>query len=279
MRKQLLTLALLAAALLSFAAPSRAQNVIDPHRGAAAGAGTPTAIPDIWEWWEPSRESYANNDPITNLNGQANNRDMGNVSGGKEPVFKTNQLNGLAVAEFTGQSIGPLGSDKGTFLQVPTMAALTASHVFFVIKATNDPSTNPQGQGGLSDNTPDATNPGTHFPYTSGEIYEGWGSSVRHDDIPTNPVTTLAQWNVYEVISTGSEFTLRLNGAQIATTATNTVGFNAGNFFLGTFLSSDGSWYSWSGQIAGVYQFSAKKTGADYTAMCSYLNTRFGLSC
>jgi hypothetical protein len=277
MRKQLLTLALALAALVVFCAPSRAQNVIDPHRGTVAGAGTPTAIADIWEWWEPSRESYSNGDPITNLNGQANNRDMANVSGSKRPEFVTNVLNSLAVARFTGQSIGPLGSDKGTFLQIPTMSGLTASHVFFVIKALNDPSQNGQGQGGFSDNTDGGTNQGAHYPYTDSNVYESWGTSDRKS--VGNPATTLAQWNVYEVISTSSEFTVLLNGVQIFTTGTNTVAFNAGDPFIGTFLSSDGSWYSWSGDIAGVYQFSAKKTGADRTSMCTYINTRFGLSC
>jgi hypothetical protein len=252
-------------------------STILPYRSAAVVDDTPTAIADIWEWWEPSREAYANNAPITNLNGQANNRDMGNVSGSKEPIFKTNQLNSLAVAEFTGQTIGPLGSDKGTFLQITSMSALTASHVFFVIKALNDPSQNAQGQGGFSDNTDGGVNQGTHYNYTDGSIYESWGTNDRKS--VGNPATTLAQWNVYEVISTSSEFTVLINGVQIFTTATNTVAFNAGEPFIGTFLSSDGAWYSWSGQIGGIYQFSAKKTGADRTAMCSYLNTRFALTC
>lgn len=69
-----------------------------------------------------------------------------------------------------------------------------------------------------------------HIPFTDGVIYDACGRTVRKTTV--NPTTSLTAPVVYEVISTSLEWTNRLNGAQLFTTATNTVDF-AGDMQLG----------------------------------------------
>jgi hypothetical protein len=218
---------------------------------------TPSSIPNIWEWWEPSRDTYNDNDPMGLLTGQFAGKNF-TGSGATRPTFKANILNGLGVANFSSQS-----------MTGPDASALTAGQIFIVLKADNDP--------GLSDgSTPEAfgtdSNPDL-WPFTDGKVYMGAGRASTRFATGTNPTPSLAAWRVLEVVTTSTEYTVLLDGSSIGTTATNTVGF-ANPLTLGAMPAVK----FWAGQTAGGYIFSAKLSSGDRTSMVNYLNTRFGLS-
>lgn len=235
--------------------------IINPYFVTAGGGGaTPSDIANIWDWWEPSRDTYNNNDPMPTLTGQFAAHNF-TSTGSNRPIYTTNVLNSLAVSTHTASSLQGWSG-------VNTLA-LTAGHGFIVVKINNDPPAT-DNLGGLwafgADFIP------TLYPNSSGTIVDSFGN---HDFGNTvgNPGPTLAAWRVYEVISTSSEWTALLDGSQLFTNASNTVQFKT-NSLLGTNSGAQGL----DGQLAGMYLFSAKITGASRTSMVNYLNTRFGLA-
>src|SRR5688572_12957685 len=187
--------------------------LVNPYiHGAGGSAPAFPSIGSTWEYWEPARETtYNNDDQITTLNGQENNRDWAKGGAGSAPLYKTNVLNGLAVADTDGAA--------RHWFTGPDMSALTAVHCFMVVLAINDPATD-VGQTGLADMGSAATSAG-HYPYTDSNIYEPSFSSARKT--LGNPAAALTSWRVYELISVSGEYTAKIDGTQIFTTGTNTV--------------------------------------------------------
>lgn len=246
---------------------------IDPYVfGAGGGATTPSSITSIWEWWEPSREGLSNNDPIITLTGQVSpgtGHNWGQATSTSRPTYLSNQINGLGVAHFdiTG------GAGGADWMDGVNPHALTAVHFFIVMKMPSDPPGTSQiaWAFGTDTSNPDAV------PFTDSTIYAGPFSNARKT--PGNPTPSLAAWRVYEVVSTSSEWTWRIDGATTGagvffTTATNSVAI-----LTNCVLGADANGANWKNEdIAGIYIFSAKLSSGDRTTMVNYLNTRFGLS-
>lgn len=234
--------------------------IINPFLISPSAPADPSTISSIWDWWEPSRESLSDNDPISTLNGQFAAKTF-TQTGVNRPTFKANILNSLGVADFV---VTPNPSS----MTGPDASALTAGQVFLVIKVPSDP-------GVFGENTPwrigtDGSNADA-YTFTDGVVYIGAGSTARKT--AGNPSVTTAAWRVLEVITTSSEYTVNIDGTQLFTTGTNTVGFRNG-ILLG--LGPSGGQFT--GQIAGLYIFSAKLSSGDRTTMVNYLNDRFALS-
>lgn len=242
----------------------------------AAGGGFPTfpTIASIWAWGEPFREAYANGANMTQLADQSGNgRHWVNTQGADYPTMLTADLNSLAVAQFVGKTPGSPTANRGQHWEWPNLSGLTAVHLYAVLRGTADPSTTAGGEGGWHDTC--GSGQISHIPYTDSNIYEGFGSTTRRT--VGDPASSLAAWYGYEIISTGSEYTVLRSGSSLFTSGTNTVGWNSMPRRLGT--GNNGSaWWSWSGKIAGVYIFSAKITGTDRSNLISYINSTFGLS-
>jgi hypothetical protein len=146
------------------------------------------------------------------------------------------------------------------------MSVLTESHTFVVLLADTS-------LGNLQAWTGNTTSGNcSHLPYTDGWILEGWGSTTRQVVAAIN-VPDISLFGVYEIVNTGSEYTLKWNGTQFFTTGTNTVGYPNTNAHLGVC-----SFGTWQGKIAGMYQMSAKLGSTERTALINYINSRFGLS-
>lgn len=235
--------------------------IINPYVFGGGGGLTPSDIPNIWEWWEPSRQGLNNNDRISLLSGQVApgaGHDFTQATSSAQPLYLSNQLNGLGIVDFPHTS-------AGEYLWNVDPSALTAVHFFIVLIVDADPPATAQipwkfGTAGSLDT----------YPYTDGFIYCGPFSTTR--SCAVDPTPSLATWRVFEVISTSSELTINLDGAQIFTTGTNTVGILA-NCNFGSNLGVN----PWNGSVAGLYIFSSKLT-TDRADMVTYLNSRFGLS-
>lgn len=236
------------------------------------GAGTvsggaitdPSDLDDIWEWWEPSRESFADNDPIGTLTGQLAPGTGHNwtMTGGSRPTFKTAILNGHAIARFDG-------TDDRMISVNPT--ALTAIHMFAVIKIDNDPpASNKNGLWSFSGAAD------TEYPKLDVT------TNIRSADFRGNAVDfsksgiSLNNWRVIEVVSTSSEWTFSLDGTQIGSAGANFSHQTASFIRLGSANPFDNTFLD--GDLAGMYIFTAKLSSGDRTLMIDYLNDRFALS-
>jgi hypothetical protein len=166
-------------------------------------------------------------------------------------------VNGLGVLGFNGTD----SSYKSSVLDFNTLSAAT---VFIVLKNDADPGVT---GGGIWYTGADFN---THSPFTDGNIYDGFGSTVRKT--VGDPATTLAQWNIYEVVTGLNDWRAYLNGVNLFTTAVNTVGFGSGIITLGNSIT-----YTWQGRMAEVLIYNSKLSDPDRTLIEAYLTTKWGL--
>jgi hypothetical protein len=125
---------------------------------------------------------------------------------------------GSVITENSKPTISFLSGLSG--LDFSTFSANSVT-MFMIVKAKNDPPIQ-SNSGFVKFGTDPSPN---HFPWQSGDIYDGAFSSTRRN--VGNPTTALNQLNLYNVLSTSTEWTARLNESQIYTTLTNTVAINA----------------------------------------------------
>lgn len=186
--------------------------------------------------------------------------DFTQAIGASQPQYKASILNGLGVVRFDGSD------DR---LENVNPSALTAAHLFMVIKVVSETSATGVWQFGTSGNT-------DHYAFTDGEIYDGAASNTRRN--PGNPTLALTDWRVVEVTSVSGAWDYLLDGAHgfasgdTLPTASNTVALNT-NCKIGVWGTLEKAC-----DIAGVYVFSAKLSAPNRTLMVNYLNDRFGLS-
>lgn len=237
--------------------------------GTPAASGTPSDIPNIWEWWEPSREGLADTDPIITLTGQVApgvGHNWGQATSGNRPTYLDNQINGLGVANFT---VAGANSD---WMDGVNPSALTAVHFFIVIKIPTDPPATVQVPWALGT---DSGNPDV-YPFTSGSILAGVFSNARKT--VGDPAISLAAWRVVEVVSVSGEWTWRIDGATSGTGVYFTTAVNTEAELVNCVLGGDSNGQNNANEdIAGIYIFSAKLT-TDRADMVTYLNDRFALS-
>lgn len=178
----------------------------------------------------------------------------------RQPTIVAAGMNGRTVIRFSAASI--------TNLVGPSFTALTAGHAFIVFKRTADPaaSTASAGLWCFGSHTT-----GSVVPFTDGVIYDQFGTTVRKTTV--NPAASLTSPRVYEVVSTSTEWSNHLDGTQLFTTATNTVGWNTATN-VGWAGSGNSSYMD--GDIAELIICPAKLGTTDRAAMKSYLNTKWG---
>lgn len=150
-------------------------------------------------------------------------------------------------------------------------SALTAAHIAVIWKFDNAVHT-----GGVS-NGPwmfgsDTAN-GNYVPYSDGKIYDGTARTAR---VATNvsPSPAVTSWHLVEVVSTSSEWTWRQNGAQLFTTASNTVGFASTAYLGGNSATPD---ISLVGKIKRLIMYDHKLSAGARNEMLACFARRYSL--
>lgn len=202
----------------------------------------------------------ANNDPIGRINDKSGNGDnFTQATGGKRPLLKTNAQNGLSASEYSSDNLSTTADLTG----------LSAATVFIVVKINLDPPVD-AGQSGLWTFGSDASS--THFPYVDGTIYDSFGTTSRKTT--ANPSTSLAQWNIYEVVSASGEWTSYINSIQLYTTGSNTVGFaSSPNITIGS-TSSEGAFLA--GMIGELILYDSALDLTNRGLIETYIQTKWG---
>lgn len=175
----------------------------------------------------------------------------------------------------TGGGIVRFGGPNGSIrydLPSGLMAGVTAGEVFVVLKSVTDTADNP----GLWFIGSDAVN-FTNYPNSAsgGIIGDSFGSTVGK--ATPNPTVDLSTWHVYNALSKAGEWTARINGTLLYTTATNTVGWRTIPT-LG-YIPTGGapSTYVWDGDMAEFILYDRELTADERAGVVAYLTARHGL--
>lgn len=170
----------------------------------------PTSV-NAWGWYKADALTAADNDTITTWTDSSGNaRDLTGGTG----IYKTGILNSLPIVRFDGVDDG---------YTVPDLSALTAGTAFVLVKIDVDPPGSP-GQTGIWRLQTAAS--ASHYPYTDGVIYDGAGSTTRQT--VGDPTPSLSStFRLYCVRSATNDWKAFLDGSQLFTTSTNTVGFSS----------------------------------------------------
>lgn len=171
-------------------------------------------------------------------------------------------INGMPVVDWDG-------TDNRMDFAIDAFAALTAAEIFLVGRIDVDPPA-AAGQTGLW-RFGTAVN-GDHFPYTDGNVYAEFGTTVRKNT--GNPTANLTSAFCLNVISVSGEWTMNINGAQHFTTATNTVGLPSAAI-LGAYTAGSAKF---DGVMAEVIMCSAKLSAANRALVKTYIASRYALT-
>lgn len=226
------------------------------------GGGAPLWVPkalgaDLFLWHRGDLVTASSGAVSAWDDKSSNGRASTQITGADKPTERAaghvRCINGLPVVEFDGVS------DYLAWANIFT--ALTAAEVFVVGRLDADPPTT--GSGGIWDLGTDVNS--SAVPFTDGNIYDSFGSTVRKT--VGNPAPSLASPFIYNVTSTATEWTARLNGTQIFTTPTNAVAFSAAP----TLGRSKNSTILFKGVMAEMFMLSRALTTSERASALSYL--------
>jgi hypothetical protein len=233
-------------------------------RNAAFASSSPTPLNfltnvALWLRPDPAYVTKSGADVSALINRGA----LGNATGVNSPQWTAID------ADFNGHpSISGNGTTNDRRFTLPNLSSLTVGEVFIVAKVNADP------PGAAADSgfwkIGSVGGAGTHVPFTDGVIYDEFGSTAQKT--VGDAAASLTSTFHYNVLSKDGEWTARLNGVQIFTTGTNTVGFSATPVLMGS--SADNIWLN--GKWADFVLCSSEQTAAARAAWANYV-ARYGL--
>lgn len=189
-----------------------------------------------------------------------NARNFTQATEADKPNLEVAELNGLNVVRFTRSNT--------EFLTGASLSGVaTAGSLFQVVKAVTDPGGG--GDGGPSHFGSHTTT--NHYTFTDGSIYNGDMSTARKT--VGNPTPNTTAWNISGVTSASADWKYYLNGTQIFTTATNTVGFSTSPE-----LGRTNGVTVWDGFMAEVVLVSGVISQANREKVEGYLAHKWGIT-
>jgi hypothetical protein len=175
-----------------------------------------------------------------------------------QPAIVSAAINGKQVRRFDG------GNDNFGFASA-FMSGSSAGTAFYVYKAAFDPATTGSGAplSGWG-----SSGSASHFPFTDGNVYEGFGTTSRKSC--GNPTPSLTSPRIISNVSAANDWRLYIDGSLFFSTATNTVGWGA-TPSIGTASNSV------NGDIAEVYILPYAATTTQRQDVESWLNTKYAI--
>jgi hypothetical protein len=221
----------------------------------------PLTIDDLWLWLRADKGITLNGGDVAAWADQSGNgRDFAQATAGKQPLLEAAGIGGMPSIRFAATT-GDLVSATG-------FSGPTSAEVFIICQHDDDPPVT--GLGGLWDFG--SSNNHNLVPFTDGLIYDGFGSNARKDTA-VNPVPSFTSPRVYSVRTASGAWSNHLDGVQLYTTATNTVGWRS-TPTIGQGTTGGGSFYN--GMVAELVLFGRIIDADERTAMIGYLNARYG---
>ncbi len=225
---------------------------------ATSGGGPPAANLQLWLKADAITGLNDGDRVTTWIDSSGNSRDATQSVAADKPTYKINIINGKPVVRFAAANT--------EFMNLPNfLTGFGAGEIFLVVKLNNDPPVT--GSGGIWDFGSDAAS--SHYCFDDGFIYDEFATTARKGTV--NPTPSLAAWRLYNVSSQANEWTSRLDGTQIFTTATNTVGWS-------TTPKIGGETFFCDGDIAELILYSTVLSTADRTAVKTYIAAKYNLT-
>lgn len=239
-------------------------------RQPAAAGGEPDSVAGGVLWLRADSLTYSDNDGVTTpvsahnaVVGSWDNKFAPGV-GGHWTAHDTGNKPTIEIGIHGTQTVIHIGGAAAKPMNGRDYSALTAGEVFVVYACVNTPaSCFSFGSGAAQDD---------YQPFNDNDFYDNFGSSARKTagDPGVDPTT----FRLYNIVSTSSEWTAFINGTQLFTTGTNTVGFRADPRFSRSVASGTGAnWY-----CADFILYDHKLSGPDKTTIKTYVATRYGLT-
>jgi hypothetical protein len=222
---------------------------------------TPDRASGLYRWFKADAIiGLSDGDPVSTWEDSGSGNRDGTAAGSARPTYKTGILNGLPIVRFDGlTNVLTLGDDS----------ALTAAEVFIVIKTDADPPADGAQSGIWEFGTTGAL--ASHYTWTDGNIYEGFGTDTRKT--VGNPTPALTSWRTYSVYSAANDWQAFLDGLSIFSTGTNTVAFSTATT-LGAGVAVA---YRTDGDIAEFIMYDRKLSAAVRTKVWTYINDKYAL--
>lgn len=150
------------------------------------------------------------------------------------------------------------------------VSGLTSGEVYVVMKVEADPAAGDATSGFWELGTSLSS---AHVPYSDGNIYDGFGSTVRK--ATGDPVASMAAWRLYNVVSADSAWTNLIDTAVHYGTGANTVGFSptpklGSSYNFGT--------YQLNGYVAELLLFDHVLSQSDRSSVETELDNLYNLS-
>jgi Putative phage tail protein len=185
---------------------------------------------ELFLWFKGDSLTGADGSDIaTWIDSSGNGHNATQATAGKRPDLQTAELNGLNVVHFDG----PTRNEEFT---ISTTNTLTEGTLFYVVRAATD--TGEPGIGNYGPLALSSAGASSQYPDPDGNIRSGdLKTSVL---TMSNPVRSLALWNMISVRSGTDDWRYYFNGELLATTAASfglgaTSNLGSSLFFTGTF--------------------------------------------
>lgn len=220
-------------------------------------ASTPLA------WWLAGDDVTLNGADVSSWNDKSGNaRHWPQATASIQPRFVASAINSQPGVDFDAVNL--------EFLNGPDLDALglTSAESFIVLRVNADPPAN-NAIAGLWQ-TGSSTNADFYPLAGTGIIYDSFGSNVRK--LTVNPTPSLASPRIYSCHGTAGEWTNYLDGTQLFTTATNTMGWSTtpklGKSFLANYLD---------GVVCEWIVYTGKLSASDRASVDGYLKTKYAI--
>lgn len=255
--------------------PHYSPMMIDPYRFAVAGGGgygwAPTSLANLHFWWRADAGVTLSGSDVTQVDDQSGNGRYALQfnSSGSTPVRLTNNSPVTGMKSFR---IEDAGADNRTIQLYHGLtnqfSGVTAAMAFMAIKLDNDPPPFDHrtgfwkfgSQGGFA----------SHYSYTDGSIYDGFGSSTRFTI--GNPTPSLASWRRVCVKAESSGYQFWIDNASIYSNGTSC----GSDWVSNPAIAGDwiGSGYSMIGNILEIFFYSRVLNSTERGLADQYLADR-----
>ncbi len=192
-----------------------------------------------------------------------NGRDMTQGTAGNKPTFKASAMNGMPSVYFFADDFISFGD---------VFTGLASGEVFVVVKRDADPPANANTELGFWEFGVSGPGKAAHVPYADGTVYDNWGQIVRFTTV--NPVQPMDVPCIYNVTSASGEWTNRLNGLELFTTAASFVGWTTAPT-LGRSDPTDG--YYIKGHFSELLTFNRRLAPPERLLVNRYLSREYRL--
>lgn len=202
----------------------------------------------------------------------------GNVSLWKDQSGKGNDATQITPANrpgFTSSGIGgrsSLSNDTSArWMNAPDLSTALAGggERFFVASDTGNVGVD--SNGAIENGIGPVGQGQTLWPFNDGNIYDSFITTVRKG-FAYSPVVMASTPHVYDTVSVAGEFTVRIDGTQRFTTASNTVSVTAGAWKLA------GDSAVFKGLVAEWIIFNRKLSTTERISVQRYLGNKYGIA-